>query len=73
MLNEAKRHKMGHLPGDLSKQTKITLREGRLGFDIRDESTYLSTRHAQSFRRVLKEKSITKQRQRDKKLSKLAL
>ena len=62
-LSESKRHKHGQLPGDVCKAEKIAMRERKAephGF-FKDVCG--------SFRRFIKERSITKQRQRDKKLS----
>ena len=61
--NEAKRHKHGQLPGDVCKAEKIAMRERKA------EAHMFFKNVCGSFRRFIKERSITKQRQRDKKLS----
>lgn len=70
--SEAKRHKHGHLPGDRPKATLIAYREknGRARRHLEElfREARIVKRLASVFRRVIKEKSATKQRQKDKKI-----
>ena len=59
--SEAKRHKHGQLPGDVCKAEKIALRERKA------EAHGFFNDVCGSFRRFIKGRSVTKQRQRDAK------
>ena len=58
-MNEHKRVKHGHLPGDISRWHKIELRE----------KPNIEPNRSKAFRKHLQEKSKKAQRRRDKKLT----
>ena len=60
-LSEAKRHKHGQMPGDVAKCAKIAMREKKPKYLL-----HVNEDANRMFRRVYKEKSVTKQRQRDR-------
>jgi hypothetical protein len=65
ILNEFKRVKHGEQPGDLSRQTKIKMREGRTPFRVFPWQL-INNNCAKEFRKYLIQKSRTVQRRRDK-------
>jgi hypothetical protein len=72
MLNEAKRHKHGQMPGDICRKGKIRLKERRRlaeGPYNSNEDSDLSREHAQGFRRMMKQRSLARQRLRNKRAS----
>lgn len=72
LLSEFKRVKHGELPGDVSRKTKIKMRERSLPFWIWPWQ-YISDKCIQSFRRDLRQKSKKRQRRRDKETIKEGL
>jgi hypothetical protein len=65
--NEHKRVKHGHVPGDISKADKITMREGRSqGADIVLSPWHtISSKAAKVYRKMLQKKGKKRQRRRD--------
>lgn len=67
MLTEFKRIKHGQQPGDVSKRTKIKMREKKIPAAVSPWQT-ITAPQAKAFRRFLQHKSKKRQRQRDKEV-----